>query len=197
MGKKKRTYNSNREDVDAKTLFILIAIVSIVSFFRKIKEGNPWAIALLIAIVLIIGVLLFFIIRKKIKKNQYKNNIDLQQIDKMSGVEFEEYLMRLFEKLGYRVTLTKRSNDYGADLIMKKDEKTIIVQAKRYHQKVGIAAVQEVYAAKRVYKADEAWIVTTNEGFTKQAIHLAKLNDVLLIGRNVLVKFIMLSADSR
>ena len=139
MGKKKRTYNSNREDVDAKTLFILIAIVSIVSFFRKIKEGNPWAIALLIAIVLIIGVLLFFIIRKKIKKNQYKNNIDLQQIDKMSGVEFEEYLMRLFEKLGYRVTLTKRSNDYGADLIMKKDEKTIIVQAKRYHQKVGIA----------------------------------------------------------
>ena len=38
----------------------------------------------------------------------------------------------------------------------------IVVQAKRYNSKVGMSAIQEVYTAKKYYKADEAWVITNN-----------------------------------
>ncbi|MDR4191129.1 restriction endonuclease, partial [Bacillus pseudomycoides] len=46
--------------------------------------------------------------------------------------------------------------------------------------RVGIRDVQDVYAVKGYYKADEAWIVT-NSVFTKQAEELAKACQVKLI----------------
>lgn len=62
----------------------------------------------------------------------------------MSGSEFEEYLLAHFGKLGYKGKLTKTTNDYGADLIVKKKKEVIVIQAKRHKSKVGIKAVQEI-----------------------------------------------------
>lgn len=109
----------------------------------------------------------------------------LKKIDKMSGRSFELYLKAQFERLRYRVTLTEASNDYGADLILKKRGKKIVVQAKRYDKNVGIAAVQEVIGAVAYYDADEAMVVT-NQYFTKNAYNLAKQNNVALWTRKEL-----------
>ena len=56
----------------------------------------------------------------------------IKQIDEMTGEEFEEFLGMLFKKRGFKVTYTKTSGDYGADLILQDRENTIAVQAKRY-----------------------------------------------------------------
>ncbi|WP_371392253.1 restriction endonuclease [Bacillus pseudomycoides] len=108
---------------------------------------------------------------------------DIQFIDKMDGFQFEVYLKALFRELGYRPEVTKRSYDYGVDVILK-GRNRIVIQAKRYgiKNRVGIRAVQEVYAGKAYYKADEAWIVT-NSFYTKQAEELAKACQVKLIDR--------------
>ncbi|MBD5798205.1 restriction endonuclease [Bacillus pseudomycoides] len=108
---------------------------------------------------------------------------DIQFIDKMDGFQFEVYLKALFRELGYRPEVTKRSCDYGVDVILK-GRNRIVIQAKRYgiKNRVGIRAVQEVYAGKAYYKADEAWIVT-NSFYTKQAEELAKPCQVKLIDR--------------
>ncbi|WP_371395296.1 restriction endonuclease [Bacillus pseudomycoides] len=108
---------------------------------------------------------------------------DIQFIDKMDGFQFEVYLKALFRELGYRPEVTKRSCDYGVDVILK-GRNRIVIQAKRYgiKNRVGIRAVQEVYAGKAYYKADEAWIVT-NSFYTKQAEELAKACQVKLINR--------------
>ncbi|WP_422850938.1 restriction endonuclease [Bacillus pseudomycoides] len=108
---------------------------------------------------------------------------DIQFIDKMDGFQFEVYLKALFRELGYRPEVTKRSCDYGVDVILK-GRNRIVIQAKRYgiKNRVGIRAVQEVYAGKAYYKADEAWIVT-NSFYTKQAEELAKACQVKLIDR--------------
>ncbi|PEC41575.1 restriction endonuclease, partial [Priestia megaterium] len=51
-------------------------------------------------------------------------------IDKMDGYQFEIYLQALFQQLGYKPQVTKKSGDFGADLVMKGKEK-IVIQAKR------------------------------------------------------------------
>ncbi|MFD0769004.1 restriction endonuclease [Bacillus sp. CGMCC 1.60114] len=107
----------------------------------------------------------------------------IRYIDKMDGFQFEVYLKALFRELGYRPEVTKRSCDYGVDVVLK-GKNRIVIQAKRYgiKNRVGIKAVQEVYAGKAYYKADEAWIVT-NSLYTKQAEELAKACQVKLIDR--------------
>ncbi|HEY9569713.1 MAG TPA: restriction endonuclease, partial [Metalysinibacillus sp.] len=81
------------------------------------------------------------------------------------------------------------SGDYGADLILHKDGQKIVVQAKRYKNNVGIRAVQEIIPAVAYYKADVAWVVT-NSYLTKQAQNLADSNDVVIIDREELMKWL-------
>ncbi|EOP32320.1 restriction endonuclease [Bacillus thuringiensis] len=111
-------------------------------------------------------------------------------IDKMDGHQFEVYLKALFKELGYHPEVTKKSRDFGADLILKGKDR-IAIQAKRYgiKNRVGIKAVQEIYAAQTYYKSDKAWVVT-NSLFTKQAEELAKACNVKLIDRYELQKLI-------
>ena len=105
--------------------------------------------------------------------------MSMRKVDKLSGRAFEKYLRVQFKHLGYRVTLTDYSHDYGADLIVRKRGEKIVVQAKRYEKNVGIAAVQEAVGSVAYYDADRAMVVT-NSGFTKSARNLARQNDVEL-----------------
>ena len=59
----------------------------------------------------------------------------MKNIDKLNGRAFERYLTVQFRHLGYHVTLTSYSHDYGADLVLRKWGKKIVVQAKRYERK--------------------------------------------------------------
>ena len=111
----------------------------------------------------------------------------MKNIDKLNGRAFEHYLTVQFRHLGYHVTLTSYSHDYGADLVLRKWGKKIVVQAKRYERNVGIAAVQEVVGSIAYYKADRAMVVT-NSNFTKSARDLAKRNEVELWGRKEMQK---------
>lgn len=119
---------------------------------------------------------------KKRKRKQYLSS-SLYKIDKMDGKIFEEYLAAHFHSLGYKVTLTPASNDYGADLLLSKDGEKIAVQAKRYNGKVSNAAIQEVSAAMRYYKCDKGMVIT-NSFFTSNAVKLAKECDIELWDRN-------------
>lgn len=113
----------------------------------------------------------------------------LLDIDRMTGAQFELRLEALFRSLGYRAEVVGSSRgDYGADLVVSKDGKRTAIQAKCWRTKnVGVKAVQEAVAAKAVYRADAAMVVT-NSRFTKQAQHLASKNQVTLWGREELVE---------
>lgn len=123
---------------------------------------------------------------KKIDKDSYKNRT-LTEIDEMTGEDFEKYLKVNFENMGYKASLTPKSNDYGADILLKRKREKIVVQAKRYKNKVGNSAVQEIVAAMSYYKATKAMVVT-NSSFTKNAVKLAKVNHVVLWDREKIRK---------
>ncbi len=132
------------------------------------------------------GFLLVFIINL-IQYNKIKRS-GILEIDKMKGGVFEDYLYTLLKSKGYMVKKTPVTGDYGADLVLHGNNKKIIVQAKRYKNKVGIKAVQEIAAAKSHYKADECWVITNNY-YTKSAKGLATSNNVKLVDRDTLMKW--------
>lgn len=109
------------------------------------------------------------------------------EIDKMTGIEFEDFLLSLFTRLGYQGKTTKVFGDFGGDLVINKNGVKTVVQAKRWSKKTGVKAVQEVVAAKGYYGASEA-IVVASHGFTQQAYELARANKVELWDRERLAQ---------
>jgi len=114
-----------------------------------------------------------------------KQDIDeqLDAIDNMKGREFEEYLAKLFKQLGYQVSSTKASGDYGADMVIQKGEIKAVVQAKRKQSSVGIDSVQQVAEAIPHYQA-HLGIIITNSKFTEPAKNLAASNKIGLVDRD-------------
>lgn len=132
---------------------------------------------------------LILMIHKKWKEERLAKS-GIWEIDRMDGREFEKYLAVLFKKNGYKTQITRASNDYGADLVIEKDNVRTVVQAKRYSKKVGIKAVQEIVSAKNFYSAHRCMVITNNY-FTDSAINLAKSNNVKLIDRDKLVAMLL------
>jgi HJR/Mrr/RecB family endonuclease len=111
--------------------------------------------------------------------------ITLDDVDLMTGTEFEHFIALLFSKMGYETEVTKATGDQGIDVIASKNGKKIGIQAKCYSSSVGNSAIQEVVAGKNHYRLDKA-IVITNNIFTDSAQQLAISNDIVLWDRNIL-----------
>lgn len=166
----------------------LIKLSSILIGFTVFVITREVVVAIIAAFVTILVILLFkFIQVRSYNVKLRKSNIT--EIDSFDGVQFENYLKELFKSKGYKAELTATTGDFGADLILNKENRRYVVQAKRYSKPVGIKAVQEVISAIKMYKATDAWVVTNNS-YTKAAIQLAKTHDVLLIGREQLIDLI-------
>ncbi len=103
------------------------------------------------------------------------------EVSDLKGLAFEEYLCQLFDDLGYEAEKTQASRDGGADLVLERHGKKIVVQAKSYKKAVGYDAVKEVHAARSLEGADEAWVIATSR-FTPDAKQRADELDIRLIG---------------
>lgn len=112
-----------------------------------------------------------------------------REVDQMTGGEFEARLAALFSALGYAVTRTKASGDFGADLVLEASGERVVVQAKRHERAVGIEAVQQVIGATRYYDAGRA-VVVTNSTCTPAAAALAASHGVELVERDRLLRLL-------
>lgn len=117
--------------------------------------------------------------------NESSKHFSINDIDMMTGTEFEKFIASYFEKIGYSAQLTKGSGDQGIDVIIRKDGVKIGIQAKCYSGSVGNSAVQEAIAGRGYYQLDKVMVIT-NSVFTSAAIELAQINDVVLWDRDVL-----------
>lgn len=166
--RKSRRRSSTPWEDPRVVIFLILALVLIFS---------DWSVRILVLGVLALGMVIFYIAYQR--KVQQERLIGMDQINRMTGPEFEEHLWFLFKDLGYAVERTPVSKDWGADLIISKGGIRTAVQAKRYSKPVDPAAVQEVVAAKAKYHCSHA-LVVTNSTYTAQAYGLAHLNGVEL-----------------
>ncbi len=103
----------------------------------------------------------------------YYESKTMDDVSRMSGIGFEQFLARLFSRMGYTEIRLTPANDQGGDLLCLCPIGTpIVVQAKRWQGKVGNDAVQELLGAMRHYGRNKG-IVVTNSTFTQAAIQLA------------------------
>ncbi|MCD6159310.1 MAG: restriction endonuclease [Kosmotoga sp.] len=149
---------------------------SVLSEFLLIYVLPPLAVVL--------AILLFLLYRKR-KVMLVQKSMSL--IDNLEGKDFERFLLLLFRRLGYNAHLTGRGKDQGADLVIKKRFLRTAVQAKRYSNSVGNAAVQQVYASRKIYNCRKAMVVT-NSRFTREARELARKTGVVLWDREKLIR---------
>jgi len=127
------------------------------------------------------------------KKEEFllKGDLNSKQnsFNSLSGTEFELLLVRLFESMGFIVEHCGKVGDQGGDLVINKDGKRILIQAKRYTNSIGNGAVQEAVAAKKYYDCSKS-VLIGSASFTSGAIELAKVNNVRLLGKKELQELI-------
>ena len=91
--------------------------------------------------------------------------------NKQTALLYEKHVANLLRLQGFRnVELTKRSGDFGADILCVDIQgNTCAIQCKYYSGHVGYKAVEEALAGARYYSCMRALLVTNNK-YTKSAI---------------------------
>lgn len=169
-----------------------LLLVIVESFWQGIKP-NLHYIFIIVFILIIVQAIKIYAEKQKEKKLRRSG---IFEVDEMSGITFENYLKSLLKMQGFAVQMTPAAGDYGADLILTKNNEKIVVQAKRYKKKVGVRAVQEIVSAKGHYQASACWVITNNY-YTQQAVNLAKSNQVRLIDRDELITWMIQEKDAQ
>ncbi|SDC00764.1 Restriction endonuclease [Pelagirhabdus alkalitolerans] len=121
-----------------------------------------------------------------VSEEEMSKEITINDIDLMSGYDFEGIVGKLFEKMDYVVEITKSSGDQGVDVIANKYNHSIGIQTKLYSRPVNNNAVQEVVAGLKYYKLSKGYVITNNY-FTDSAIKLAESNNIVLWDRDELI----------
>lgn len=181
-----RRRRRKRDPID-ELIDLVPGIILLIFIYLWFKFGNLTVPFVVLGLVTAISLGLAFYIYRKHKRKLMESGIDL--IDGMSGSVFEELLMEHFKKLGYKVNMTAKTADYGADLILEKADERIVVQAKRWKQNVGVSAIQQVVGAINHYQANRGMVIS-NSYFTPNAERLARSNHIELWDRNKLVDFL-------
>ena len=105
-------------------------------------------------------------------------------IDKLSGIEFENVCQELVEKMGFSTKTTKASGDGGIDLIAFNHQPLLsgkyIIQCKRYAGSVGEPIIRDLYGVVMSERANKGILMTTGH-FTKSATGFAEGKPIELI----------------
>ena len=168
-------------------LFIALASVALPSFFTRSSLILPIVLALAFVAIIATTVFIWQVERRRRAKLKA---LELADIDHMSGVEFEHYIGTLLQSVGYKVSFTAQTGDYGVDLLAKRNHVTYAIQAKRYTGSVGNHAVMEAIAGKTYYRCDKAVVLTSNY-FTLHARMQAASSKCILIDRDKLAEWIL------
>lgn len=115
--------------------------------------------------------------------------LEIDDVDEMSGIQFEDYVGTLMENMGYDVKMVRGGSDFGADLIATKDGTRITVQVKRYSRPVPRAAVSDAVGARQHFKCQKAMVVTNNV-FAPSSQTFAESTNCILIDRIKLSEWI-------
>lgn len=107
-----------------------------------------------------------------------------ENINQLSGIEFEKVCQKLVEKMGFDTEITKASGDGGIDLIAYNHQPLLsgkyIIQCKRYSGSVGEPIIRDLYGVVTSERANKGILMTTGY-FTKSAISFAEGKPIELI----------------
>ena len=187
MSRRRRNKN---EPLITLVLVMCVGLVLTGGSIIRIKSLDELIYPLLFAIILCAIAMLLTWEYLRSQRIKSLHAVTMNQVHRMSGVEFEQFIGRLLEAQGYQIRYTAASGDFGIDLIASRGNEKIAIQAKRYKNAVGQEAVREAIAGMTHYKCTSATVVT-NSSYTNFAKQLAKSNNCVLIDGELLGKWIL------
>jgi hypothetical protein len=106
----------------------------------------------------------------------------LEFLMSLSPAQFEDAVAMMYRQLGYVVSQTAISNDFGRDAIISRDGNKYLVECKRYaaDMPIGRPSLQKFYAAMVGDKADGGFFVTTSS-FAHTAVNYAQDTNITCI----------------
>ena len=108
-------------------------------------------------------------------------------ISQLSGIQFEELVLGLLQKMGFSAVMTRATGDGGIDIEATLERPIVggryLIQCKRFAPEfqVGSAAVREFYGAVIADRKAVKGILITTSGFTAQALNFAGALPIELI----------------
>lgn len=87
--------------------------------------------------------------------------------------EFERLVAKLFEKKGYKATVTQERGDFGVDILAEAGKEKIAIQVKHWQASVGGPDVHKTLGSMITFGANRAMVVTSSD-FTNQAYEIQK-----------------------
>lgn len=105
----------------------------------------------------------------------------------LSGAEFERAFVLLLMRRGYMLKHTGGPGDAGVDVVLQTKKGTVLVQCKAHGEKIGPAAVRDLYGTLVHRKAEEAWLVSL-QGFSEAAYEFAADKPIKLLTISTFVK---------
>lgn len=187
----RRRYGKKAQQRELNIILVGLAVIALFAWLGSAPQSTLLLLTIVIIFLVVLGagVYYYFVYRRTLAYQAGLRQLQIDDVDNMSGVEFEKYVADLFRRQGYMFETTALSGDLGVDLIIIKDGVRTAVQTKRYSKPVNQAAIREAVAGMQYYKCTQAMVVTNNY-FTKLAIQLAKSNSCELVDRDKLVEII-------
>lgn len=181
----------NKQDIDFNTAASL-AVLTLMGYGLLTSNGG-----LLLLGSLCMGGLAFLQIATA--KKRRARTLALSDLRALSHRDLEHHVAAVLNALpGWRAEATRGSGDQGADVIAVSPGKVrIAIQVKHYTNNVGNKAVQEIVAAKALYRSTEAVVFTSGPGYTRAAQELARANGVKLWGPDELFRLQALAAQKQ
>lgn len=187
-----RLNKKKHRHIIARTVTYILAIIATLALSIFILVCSHSTEIQFIAMILGIWILLTIFFCYKIHRTLHylgvfqKGSLTVGELDDLDGIAFEELACEILVANGFELAEnTKASGDFGVDILATKDGINYAIQCKRYHDKVGLEAIQEVYAGRAYYECHVA-VVLTNQLFTPNAIKLADKIGVVLWDRETL-----------
>ena len=143
---------------------------------------------ILAVVVLLIGLQARVTVRRRAALVSRHQTLDA--LRSMSWREFEELVAEAYRGQGYRAELTTAGADGGADIILRRDGQTTLVQCKRWKQRqVPVGVVRELLGIMHAESAASAVFVTSGE-YTAEATAFGRRNGITLVDGQALVELI-------
>lgn len=118
----------------------------------------------------------------------------VQDLQKLTPPQFEEYIAELFRSLGYKTKVTGKVGDGGVDVEAEKDGHTHYIQCKKFiTSKVPVGAVRDFYGAiaDRI-DGGKGYFITTNV-FTLEAEKFAADKPIELVDKFKLMEYMQMA----
>ena len=156
----------------------------------EFSSGLAFFAIVALFLALFIGIPTTYIIIYNNDVQKKLRSIQIENIDSMTGIEFEHYLQKLLIHQGFSVHVTQSSGDLGVDLVASRNGVKIAIQAKRYNTKVSRRAISDAVAGVHHYGCNRAMVIT-NSYFSPGAITLARSTGCILVDRDTLAKWVI------